>query len=154
MLYGIFQIWADHMLTKQKHRRQPTFLPKIQQLTTVCRLLCKRGEYAQGLGLAELTPNMLAQQAAKHARTVFQAARAAQCQLDTDALRIIMARCLLDGTPASLRYCSQVYVGRLATELTVYLDLCGPLARVMPRDHRQRGHHAVFLLNHEGYMLP
>ena len=121
MLYGIFQIWADHMLTKQKHQRRQTWLPKSQQLTTVCRLLCKRGEYAQALGLAELMPNMLAQQAAKHARTVFEAARAAHCQLDTDALRIIMARCLLGGTPASLRCCSQVYVGRLATKCIVYL---------------------------------
>ena len=92
---------------------QPTF----QQLTTVCRLLCKRAEYAQALGLAELKQNMLAQQAAEHAHTVLEAARAAQCQLDPDALRIIMARCLSGGTSAFLNCCSQVYGGSLGTHV-------------------------------------
>ena len=113
------------MRAKQKRRGQATYLPTFQQLTTVCRLLCKRAEYAQALGLAELRPNMQAQQAAEHASTVFEAARAAECQLGPNALRIIMARSVLGGTSAFLNCCSQVYVGSLGTICT--LHLCGLL---------------------------
>lgn len=102
ILYGVFQIWSEHMRAKQKQQGQATYLPTFQQLTAVCRLLCKRAEYAQALGLAELRPGMQAQQAAEHASTVFEAATAAKCRLDPGALRIIMARCLLGGTSAFL----------------------------------------------------
>lgn len=122
MLYDVFQIWAKHMRATQKQQRQSTYLPTFQQLNAVCLLLCKRAEYAQALGLAELRPLMLAQHAAEHASTVFDAARAAQRQLDTTALRTIMAQCVLGGTPAFLKCCSQVCVGSVCTE-----HLCGLL---------------------------
>lgn len=122
MLYDVFQIWAKHMRATQKQQRQSTYLPTFQQLNTVCCLLCKRAEYAQALALAELRPLMLAQQAAELASTVFEAA---ECQLDTAALRTIMAQCVLGGTPAFLRCCSQVCVGSVCTE-----HLCGLLQQL------------------------
>ena len=121
MLYQVFQIWAEHMQLKQKHLGQSTYLPTFQQLSAVCRLLCTRSQYAQALGLAMLTPNMTAQQAAEQASTVFEAARAAQRQLGSAALRNIMARCVLGGTPAFLRCCSQVCVNSLAAVCTIHL---------------------------------
>lgn len=119
MLYDVFQIWAQQKQPKQKSQGQATYLPTFQQLTTVCRLLCERAEYAQALGLAEVRPNMQAQQAAEHASTVFEAARAAQCQLGPITLRIIMARCVLGGTSAFLRCCSQVSVDSLGIVYTM-----------------------------------
>lgn len=43
----------------------PLTLPA--QLAIVCRLLCKRAEYAQAFRLADLMPNMPVQQAAEQA---------------------------------------------------------------------------------------
>ena len=121
MLYQVFQIWAEHIQLKQKRQGQSTYLPTFQQLTAVCHLLCTRWQYAQALGLAKLAPNMSAQHAAEHASTVFEAARAAQRQLGSAALRIIMAQCVLGGTSASLRCCSQVCVDSLAAVCIIHL---------------------------------
>lgn len=119
MLYEVFQIWADHMLTAKNRHRRSTYRPTFQQLTIVCRLLCKRAEYAQALGLADFMPTMPVQQAAEHASIVFEAARAAECQLETSALRIIMTRCVLGGTSVLLKCCSQVNMcGRVCKSVT------------------------------------
>ena len=115
MLYEVFHMWAKHMQARSE-RQDPLFhLPTSQQLTTVCRLLCKRAEYAQALALARLVPGLSTQNAAEHAGIVFEAARAAGSRLDTDALRIVMARCLPGGTPPFLKCCSQVSVGIVTT---------------------------------------
>lgn len=121
MLYDVFQIWAEHMQLKHKHQGQSTYLPTHQQLTAVCHLLCKRSEYAQALGVAELRPNMPAQHAAEHALSVLAAARAAECQMDSAALCKIMARCVLGGTSASLRCCSQVCVVSAGAVYVLYI---------------------------------
>ena len=121
MLYQVFKIWAEHMQLKQRRPGHSTYLPTFQQLTAVCHLLCMRSQYAQVLGLAKLAPNMSVQQAAEHASTVFEAARVAQHQLGSAALRIIMARCVLAGTPAFLRCCSQVRVDSFGAVCVIHL---------------------------------
>lgn len=123
MLYEVYQIWVDHMLTMKKCQSHSTYLPTSQQLTTVCGLLSKRGEYAQAFCLADLMPNMPVQQVAEHASIVFEAARAAKCRLDTSVLRIIMARCVLADTPALQRCCSQVHIGSFTPTHVLQLRL-------------------------------
>ena len=65
----------------------------------------------KALGLATFMPHAPAQHAAEHASIVFEAATAAGSELEPGALRTIMARCLLSGTPAFLKSCRQVCVG-------------------------------------------
>lgn len=110
LLYDVCSIWAEQMLTAIMKHERPAYLPRREHLTRVCCLLCKRAEYEKALGLATVMPHMPAQHAAEHARIVFEAARAAGIELGTGSLRTIMARCLLAGTPAFLKYCHQVCV--------------------------------------------
>ena len=106
-------IWAEQMLATIKRQERPAYSPSSEHLTRVCCFLCKRAEYAKAFGLAIFMSHAPAQHAAEHASIVFEAARAAGSELEQGALRTIMARCLLDGTPAFLKSCRQVCVGTL-----------------------------------------
>ena len=70
--------------------------------------LVQEGTVCIGLSSGRSNARYASTARAEHASIVFEAARAADRQLGTKALRIIMARFVLGRTSALLRCCSQV----------------------------------------------